>query len=214
MKIQFEDVIRNARVIFNEQVLKRAIRLAAKFKFELFEQPDRKERNRKIILALVLLFMLDYLMYCLHTRTSVFDIFPSIPSLDQRREVMVFLPALDGSTIFREKRSIPEYDSDEKTARELLYMVARGSQYKNTAPVVPADLFVKRIWLYGDGKGKKKVCVFDLDPVELTPEVTIVSNSEKEFLAALDKTIRTNIPSVKSTVVLVNGVPGVSLWEP
>jgi hypothetical protein len=214
MKIQFKDAFSNARVIFNEQVLKRAIRLIVRLKFELFEQPNKKERNRKIILALALLFMLDYLMYCLHTRTGVFDIFPAIPSLDQRRDVTVFLPALDGSTIFREKRSIPEYESDEKTARELFYIVARGSQYENTAPAVPADLFVKKIWLYGTGKGKKKVCVFDLDPVELSQKVTILSNSEKQFLEALDETIRTNSPSVKGIMVLGNGVPGASLWEP
>ncbi|OHD68765.1 MAG: hypothetical protein A2W19_10910 [Spirochaetes bacterium RBG_16_49_21] len=214
MKIDFENIRRKAGVLFDEQVMARASRLFKKLKFELVDQPDKKERNRKIILALTLLFMLDYMMYCLHTRTGVFDIFPPIPSLDERRDIAVFLPALDGSTIFRERRSIPVYDSDEKTARELFSIVVKGSRHENTALAVPADLFVKKIWLYGKAPGRKAVCVFDLEPVELGRDIPVVLNSADRFIEALEKTIRNNIPSVKKIMVLENGVPGTKLWEP
>jgi hypothetical protein len=200
-------------VFFETQVKQRARNVYNKARYELFEQPDIKKRNRSIVLVFTVIFFLDYLMYCLHTNSSVFEIFPTFPTLEQQREIAVYLPALDGSGVFREKRSIPVYDDDEKTAKELFSIVVRGSRYENTSLIVPADLFVKKVWLYGGKTDKGMTCVFDLEPVELNDNVHVILNSESLFKEALEKTIKINLPSVSNVLLLERGIPVARLWE-
>ncbi len=213
MKLNIKKIGRTAKWLFDTQVKKRALRAVAKVKYELFDQPDIKERNRKIILAMALIFFLDYLMYCLHTNSPIFGIFPTLPTLDEKREITVYLPSLDGVTILREKRSVPVYENDEKTAKELFNIVVNGSQYENTSLVVPTELFVTKVWIHGRKKGGKDICVFDLEPIELIENNRVIPNSESLFKEALAKTIKSNISSVKEIIILEKGAPAAQLWE-
>ncbi len=194
-------------------VEKRSLAIAARVKAELIDLPDRRERNRRVILLFSFLFLFDYFMYCLHTDKNIVDIFPEIPSLDHYHRVSVYVPSLDGNSLIRETRSIPVYDSDEKTAKALFEFVVKGSLFENTSMAVPVDLFVRKIWIYKRGKGMGKVCVFDFEPAELRSNITVIQNSENLFKLALEKTITKNIPSVKAVILLEKGVPGTSLWE-
>jgi hypothetical protein len=200
---------RKGLTLYHAGLKDRVVRIADKVKTELIEYPNGRERTRRLIILFSSLFILDYLMYCLHTDKNVADIFPDIPSLDRGKEVSVYLPGLDGATITRESRLIPVYDNDERTAQILFEMVARGSRYDNTALAVPVDLFVRKVWMYGPGG----VCVVDCEPAELRPDVSPIKNSERLFKSAVEKTIKENIPSVKTVLVLEKGVPGAPLWE-
>ncbi len=195
------------------QIQTRAHAAASLVRTELIEIPDRKERNRRLILLFAGIFFADYLMYCLHTNKNIVDIFPEIPSLAQEKKVSVYLPALDGATIIHETRAIPVYDSEEKTAKLLFEIVVKGSIFDNTAMAVPAGLFVRKVWIQGRGAGNTKMCVIDLEPTELRSGAVVMKNSEHLFRQALEKTITENIPSVKSVLVLEKGVPGAPLWE-
>jgi hypothetical protein len=220
MKITSENIKKKAAALkhkgialFNARVKDRVIRYADIVKTEIVAYPGGKERTRRLIILFASLFILDYLMYCLHTDKNVADIFPDIPSLDRVRQVSIYIPGLDGATITREHRSIPVYGNDERTARILFEMVARGSHYDNTALAVPVDLFVRKVWIYGTNGGKNRVCVLDCEPAELRPDVIPIKNSERLFRNAVEKTIKENIPSITSVMVLEKGVPGAPLWE-
>ena len=145
--------------LYNAQVKARVNRIAEMVRTEIIDYPNGKERTRRLILLFASLFILDYLMYCLHTDKNVADIFPEIPSLDHEKQVSIYIPGLDGATITHEPRSIPVYDNDEKTARILFEMVAQGSRFDNTSLAVPVDLFVRKVWIYGKGGNAAKVCV-------------------------------------------------------
>jgi hypothetical protein len=213
MKHEIKKIMQKALSFFDTRVKQKAFRIVKTAQYELLDQPDKKERHRKIILLFAFLFFIDYLIYCLHTNSAVFSIFPTLPTLDEQKEVTVYLPALDGSTIIREKRTIPEYESDEKTAKELFEIVVRGSMYENTALAVPADLFVTKVWLHTKGTGSDSICVFDLEPVELSGSVPVIVNSELLFRKALEETITKNIPGVKQILILEKGIPLARLWE-
>jgi hypothetical protein len=204
---------KQARVFYEEQINKRAHAVLSLVKAELIDYPDSRERNRRLILVFAGIFIADYLMYCLHTSKNIVDIFPEIPSLAQEKKVSVYLPALDGTTIIRETRAIPVYDSEEKTAKLLFEIVVKGSIFDNTSMAVPAGLFVRKVWIHGSGAGNRKVCIIDLEPAELRPSAVVIKNSERLFLQAVEKTITGNIPTIKSVQVLEKGVPGMKLWE-
>lgn len=202
-----------AVVFYNGQVKTRVERLVSLVRTEIVDYPDRKERTRRIILMFAFLFFLDYLMYCLHTDKNIVDIFPEITPLEQGKTVRVYLPDLDGVTIIAERRSIPKYDSDEKTARVLFEMVVKGSVFDNTSMAAPSGLLLRKVWIYGKPAGKSRTCIFDLEPVELGAKTPVVKNSEALFKQALEKTVTENIPSVKTVMLLEKGVPGTPIWE-
>jgi hypothetical protein len=207
------DFADRARTFYDAWIKKRAVAAITMVRTEFVEYPAGKERNRRLILLFTGIFIADYLMYCLHTDKNIVDIFPELPSMAQEKNVSVYLPALDGTTIFREKRAIPAYNNDEKTAKLLFEIVAKGSLYDNTAMAVPANLFVRKVWIHGKAGGKGAMCVFDLEPAELRSSATVIKNSESLFKRALEKTITENMPSVKTVLVLEKGVPGTALWE-
>ncbi|MBN2158864.1 MAG: hypothetical protein JW807_05670 [Spirochaetes bacterium] len=199
--------------LFTVHVKGRAVSLYEKVRTELIEYPEKKERNRRVILLVGFIFLFDYLAYSLHTDKNIFDIFPTIPSLADEVTASVYLPGLDGETIITEKRSIPDYESDEKKARFLFEIVVKGQLYENTSMAVPADLFVRKVWIEGRGQGRTKTCIIDLEPVEVQANVPVIKNSERLFKQALEKTIIENISAVKNVVVLEKGIPDVALWE-
>lgn len=213
LKEKCVELMRMAASLLNERVIKRAAVVAGRIRAELIEYPEKKERNRRLILLFGFVFLFDYLAYSLHTDKNIFDIFPSIPSLADEIPVSVYLPGLDGETIIREKRFIPDYEDDEKTARLLFEIVVKGQLYENTSMAVPADLFVRKVWMQGRGQGRTKTCIIDLEPVEVQEDVPVIRNSERLFKRALEKTITENIPSVKSVLVLEKGIPEAPLWE-
>ena len=63
MKHDIKNVMQKAGLLFDTQVKKKVSRIVKTVKYELLDQPDKKERNRKIILVFASLFFLDYLMY-------------------------------------------------------------------------------------------------------------------------------------------------------
>jgi len=213
LKQKVRGITEKARAFYDTQIRRRAVAAVAMVRTEFIEYPAGKERNRRLILLFAGIFIVDYLMYCLHTNHNIIDIFPELPAMAQEKKISVYLPALDGATIFREKRAIPVYDSEEKTARLLFEIVAKGSLYDNTAMAVPANLFVKKVWIHGPSGGSGAVCVIDLEPAELRSGATVIKNSEGLFKRALEKTITENIPSIKTVLVLEKGVPGTALWE-
>jgi hypothetical protein len=206
-------LVERALAFYGEHILTRARAAVSMVHAELIDYPEKKERTRRLILLFTGIFFADYLMYCLHTDKNIVDIFPELPSLAQEKTVSVYLPALDGATVIRETRAIPVYDSEEQTAKLLFDIVVKGSVFDNTAMAVPANLFVRKVWIKGRGAGNTKVCVFDLEPAELRTGATVITNSERLFKRALEKTITENIPSVKTVLVLEKGVPGAALWE-
>ena len=212
LKIKALSLKKRALELYRTSVLSRARELESAVRAELVEYPAGRERNRRLILLFAGIFIADYLMYCLHTDKNIADIFPEIPSLTQEKKITVFLPALDGATILKETREIPVYDSEEQTAKLLFDLVARGSVYDNTAMAVPATLMVRKVWIRNEGQGRKS-CIIDVEPVELRSGAAVIPSSESLFRRALEKTITTNMPSVRSVMVLEKGVPGTGLWE-
>ncbi len=201
------------RAFYDVRIKRRIAAAVTMVRTEFIDYPAGKERNRRLILLFTGIFIADYLMYCLHTDKNIVDIFPELPSMAQEKNISVYLPALDGATIFREKRAIPVYNNDEKTAKLLFEIVAKGSLYDNTAMAVPANLFVRKVWIHGPAGKGGTVCVIDLEPAELRSAATVIRNSESLFKRALEKTITENIPSIKTVLVLEKGVPGTALWE-
>jgi len=204
---------RRAGGLYKKWLKAPVLRLVSLVRTEIIDYRSMKERNRRIILLLASLFVLDYLMYCFHTDKNIVDIFPEIVPLEQMKTVSVYLPDTDGETMIAERRSIPRYDSDDKTARALFEVVVKGSIFDNTSMAVPAGLFLRKVWLLGNPEGKNRTCIFDLEPVEVGTRMSVVKNSEALFRRALEKTVIENIPSVGTVMLLEKGVPGTPLWE-
>jgi hypothetical protein len=177
---------------------------------------DPKERNRILIIALSLLFLLDYLMFCFHIEKNIFDLFPSIPLLTERDYITLYLPSLDGKSLLPERREIPEYDSEEQSVRFLFSAVSRGSIYENTSFAVPVNLRVRKVWLFGDTKDAESGpyhCVIDVDADMIQDKTFVIRGSEEQFRKALEKTIIANVPTIKDVTVIEKGIPEKALWE-
>ncbi len=167
-----------------------------------------KERNRFFILTIGSLFLLNYLMFCYHTGKNVFDIFPSIPVLDEMQQIRVYLPSLDGKSIISEKRDVPRFNDNLRYVKYLFNLVVRGSIQENTSQAVPVSLFVKNVWIVD-----RKRCILDLDADPLRGGNSFARGSEELFKKALNKTLTENIPGMNSMEILINGVPERILWE-
>ncbi len=169
---------------------------------------NNKERNRYFVLAMGCLFILNYLMFCYHTGKNIFDIFPSIPVLDEKRQITVYLPSPDGKSIISEKRDVPEFENGLRYVKYLFGLVVKGSIQENTSQAVPVSLFVKKVWIDGN-----KRCILDLDAGPLRAGRSFAEGSEEVFKKALQKTLTENIPRMDRVEILVHGVPGRKLWE-
>jgi hypothetical protein len=172
-----------------------------------------KERNRVLILALSLLFILDYIMLSYHTGKNIFDIFPSIPVLEDKKIVNIYIPSEGCTEILSEKREIYSDLEDESLVKRLFELVADGSYYENTSENVPVSFLIKKIWLVNEESGEGKVCVIDLSPATLEKDMYVVKGSEQMFKESLEKTISENIPGIKRVILLEKGVPFRKLWE-
>lgn len=176
-------------------------------------ESDVKEKNRIVLLALSSLFILDYFMFSYHIDKNIFDIFPSIPVLEGKKTVNIYIPSEGCTEILAEKREVYSSLENESLVQRLFDLVADGSYFENTSENVPADFLIKKIWLVDAENGEGKVCVIDLSPATLEKEIIVVKGSEQMFKESLEKTITENIPEIKKVILLEKGVPFRKLWE-
>lgn len=174
-------------------------------------QRDPKEKTRITILLLSAIFLLDYIFISLHIDKNIFDIFPSLPAVESKDKVKIFIPSEGCKEIISEYRTIDKDVDEDIFVAKLLSLVAEGSWFENTSSNVPVKLLVKKVWFSNTSNGR--VCAIDLMPVVIEKDITIVPNSENMFKEALEKTIKENIPNIHSVILLEAGVPGKRIWE-
>lgn len=195
-----------------------AVNYYEKIKKELYAvkagmDADIRERNRILILSLSAIFLLDYIMFSYHIDKNIFNIFPSIPVLENKKKVNIYVPSEGCKEILAEKREIYSSLEDESLVMRLFNLVADGSYYENTSENVPARFLIKKIWFVNNENGDGRVCVIDLSPVMLDKEITVVKGSEQMFRQSLEKTVIENVPGIKKVILLEKGVPFRKLWE-
>jgi hypothetical protein len=167
---------------------------------------EKRKQNRATVLILALVIIADYLMICYHTGKNPASIFPSIPVLDFRDKVSVYVPSPDG-TILKESRLIDKDTATEDFIKRLTGFVIEGSAFENTRSMSPIQGSVRKAWVY-DG-----ACYIDLRFEILEPDAPTVPGSEKLFVQALEKTITSNVKGIKKVMILENGIPGTNLWD-
>ncbi len=174
---------------------------------------DPREKTRIIILLVSALFFIDYIMFSLHVDKNILDIFPSIPVLESKDEINIYIPSEGCKEILSEKRRI-ETDIDEDIlVKKLVALVAEGSYFENTSSNVPVKLLVKNVWITPDENGGGNVCLIDISPVILEREIAIITGSEQMFRESLEKTVKENVPGITRVILLEKGVPFRKLWE-
>jgi hypothetical protein len=174
---------------------------------------SEKGKNRIYILATSALFLFLYVMFSYHIDKNIFNIFPSIPLLEDKKTINIYIPSEGCNKILTEKREIYSKLKDESLIENLFKMVCDGSYFENTSENVPVDFLIKKIWIV-DGTGEDgKVCIIDLSPIMLDKDIAVVKGSEQMFKEALEKTITSNMPEIKKVILLEKGVPFRKLWE-
>lgn len=193
----------NKYEIFKAEIAATKIRMAE----------DVREKNRIILLALSFLFVFDYLMVSYHIDKNIFNIFPSIPALEDKRTVNIYIPSEGCKEIISEKREVYSRLEGENLVQRLFDLVADGSYFENTSENVPAHFLIKKIWLVDGENGEGKICVIDLSPATLDKDMIVVKGSEQMFRESLEKTITENVTGIKKVILLEKGVPFRKLWE-
>jgi len=167
---------------------------------------ELRKQNRITLLIISIVLICDYFMICGLAGKNPASIFPSLPVLDFRDKVTVYLPSAEGS-LLKETRLIDTPSSNEEFIRRLVRFVIEGSAYENTRIMTPIQGDVRKIWLYNDE------CYIDVRLETLASDAPIVTGSEKIFREALTKTVTDNVKNVKKVLVLENGIPNKNLWE-
>ncbi|HQO02217.1 MAG TPA: GerMN domain-containing protein [Spirochaetota bacterium] len=173
---------------------------------ERYDAMGRTERTRTLVLGISLMLILNYLLFCYHTDKNIFDIFPSIPVLDSRQEIQVYLPDDTAQKIISEKRRILINDDQIDYVRTLFNIVVKGSQFENTSNVVPIAIHIRKVWIWESN------CYIDISHARLKENAKSIEGSEAAFKKALEKTITANIPSIKHVTMLVSGIPDMRMW--
>ena len=127
MQLEVKKIYQSAKKLFQKKIVTRVRETV------ILAKSDIRQRNRILIISLSLLFVLDYMMFCLHTEKNIFNVFPSIPPIVSTHSTTLYLPSINGTSLFTEKRELPVYDSDKKFAMVLFREVVRGSIYENTS---------------------------------------------------------------------------------
>ncbi|MDA3899485.1 MAG: GerMN domain-containing protein [Spirochaetes bacterium] len=169
---------------------------------------DSRERNRFLLLAVSLMLILNYSLYCLHVDKNIFDIFPAFPVLDKRVEISIYLPNVDGETLLSETRLVDSSFTPEKTIAFLVSETVTGSQYENTRIVVPIECKVRMVWIYDS------ICYIDTRLETLKPETPVLPGSEQNFKNAVEKSVKENFPNITKVEFLQNGLYNRNLWTP
>ena len=174
---------------------------------------ENKTNNRRFIITLTSLLILNYVMFCYHSGKNIFSIFPNIPPISSQHEVTVFLPALDGKTLIEEKRKAAKFESEERFIHFLFNNVVQGSMFENTAFAVPVDMNIRTIWMLGKSENNSKdICAIDCGITAVNPQIKPLPDSELLFREALRKTITANIPHIEKVVLLEGGMPDKKFW--
>lgn len=174
---------------------------------------DPKEKTRITILAVSAVFILDYVMFSYHVDKNIFDIFPSIPVLESKDKINIYIPSEGCKEILSEKREIDTDIDEDVLVKKLVALVAEGSYFENTSSNVPVKLLVKNVWITPDENGGGNVCLIDITPVILEREIAIITGSEQMFRDSLEKTVKENIPGITRVILLEKGVPFRKIWE-
>ena len=211
------------KIIIKLSDMSKALRKKADSVFELFKVKKNDivnifmkggpARNRMLVLFFAGLFLFDYALYCFHVEKNPFDIFPSLPVLERKADISVYLPSPDGETHFEEIRSVPADLSEKGYVSYLFDVVAGGSIYRNTSTAVPAELLVKDIFIYEESGSGERLCIINIDPVLIDPGAKVIEGSEQLFKAMVEKTITANLPEIKRVYILERGIAGKKLWE-
>lgn len=164
------------------------------------------KQNRTIVLILSLVLVADYLMICLHTGRNPIDIFPSIPVLDMRDEITVYVPSPEGK-ILKESRLVDISDDEEFYAKRLVHFVTSGSAFENTRTMTPIQGNVRKIWI------SEGTCVVDFWLETLDDDAPFTSGAENLYHEAITKTLTENIKSIKKVIICENGIPGKNIWD-
>jgi len=168
---------------------------------------DKKERNRYMMLLIAFLLFFDYIIFCFHTGKNPFDIIPSLPLKNEKSDITIYLPDLDGKTIIKEEKKIPEIKKTEEYIQYIFNKVIEGSKYENTSVVVPVDTYIRKIWIYD------KTCIIDAGFSLLKKDSNVIKGSEGSFKKALSKSIIENISSIEKVLLLDKGLPNRNIWE-
>ncbi len=225
LKVNFEK-IRPAINRFRQIDIKESYKKVKTFTFEHYAiyrgkvletvelmKRDKREKTRITILLVSAVFVIDYAMVSYHIDKSFFNIFPSIPAIESKDRINIYIPSEGCKEIISEKREINTDVDDEIMVKKLVALVAEGSYFENTASNVPVKLLIKNVWLTQDENGGGRVCLIDISPIVLEREIPIVPGSEKMFKDSLEKTVKENLKNITRVVFLEKGVPFRKLWE-
>jgi hypothetical protein len=175
--------------------------------FRLTLRADSKKRNRFYLLVFTIMLVSDYLLYCYHVEQNPLVIFPPFPILDQRDEVEIVIPDIDGKSLLNETRLMQRSETTEGFITQLVYEVAAGSKFENTRLTVPIQCIVRTVWILDS------VCYIDLRMEYLEDDVPIIPGSEENFRNAISQTVSKNIDGIESVTIIENGIYNRSLWE-
>ncbi|MGL4369425.1 MAG: hypothetical protein ACRCUT_07120 [Spirochaetota bacterium] len=175
--------------------------------YRRYKALEPRKQNRVLVLTLAIIFFGDYTMACYLIGKNPVDIFPSIPVLDFRDEVTIYLPSPDGDESLKETRLVDKGDSDEGYITRLVHFILAGSNFENTRMMTPIEGNVRKVWIH-DG-----ICVIDMRLESIDPEAPLVKGSERKFRTAVEKTIKENIKGIHRVFVLENGIPEKNIWE-
>ncbi|MCU0822089.1 MAG: hypothetical protein MUC95_06405 [Spirochaetes bacterium] len=169
--------------------------------------PDRKKKNRLLMAFLAMLFIADYILFCIHAEKNPFDIFPVFPIEDQRQVINIYLPDIDGRSLLKETRKALVMKDAKSYIRMLFQKVLDGSEYENTSVAVPTECYIRHIWI------SESTCAIDVNFSFLKKHSKIIPGSENTFRDAVSKTITENVQSINEVILLDRGIPGRDIWE-
>jgi hypothetical protein len=167
---------------------------------------DTKKRYRMILLAVSAVCIIDYVAISILTDKNIFDIYPSLPALDTRETIDIFVADLDAKSILKETREVSLPADNESRVRRLVKLVAEGSEFENTRAIAPIDIIVRHVWFYDT------TCIIDCELGTIEGQVPYIPDSFKAFNKALEQTINRNIPGITKVVLLEHGIYGKNLW--
>lgn len=167
---------------------------------------NKKGQNRLILLVIAGLVIVNYLMITYHTGHNPLDIFPSLPIIDTRDKITVYLPSEDG-TFLTETRKIEISDNKTDFAARLVRFVTAGSAFENTRAISPIQGIVRAVWF------NESTCIIDMANESRDEDAVLIPGSEELYRQAVEKTIIKNINGVKKVIILENGITGRIMWD-
>jgi hypothetical protein len=167
---------------------------------------DTKKRYRALLLAISVVCIVDYCAISVLDDKNLFDIYPSLPALDTRKTIDIFVADIDAKSILKEERRVLLPHDDAGKVHMLLQLVAEGSEFENTRAIAPVDIILRHVWFYDT------TCIIDCELSTIEGNVPAIADSFKAFTKALEQTICHNVKGVTRVEVLEHGIYGKNLW--